>query len=69
MPPKCKDIFLMAKLQGMKYREIAEKLSLSEKTIENQMTKAIKLLRAYAAENSSLLAAAVIAFLSIIVNR
>ena len=69
LPPKCKDIFLMAKLQGMKYREIAEKLSLSEKTIENQMTKAIKLLRAYAAENSSLLAAAVIAFLSIIVNR
>lgn len=69
LPPKCKDIFLMAKLQGMKYREIAEKLNLSEKTIENQMTKAIKLLRAYAAENSSLLAAVVIAFLSIIVNR
>lgn len=25
LPPKCKDIFLMAKLQGLKYREIAQK--------------------------------------------
>lgn len=59
----------MAKLQGLKYREIAQKLELSEKTVENQMTKAIKMLRAYAAENRSLLAVAVILLLSIIVNR
>lgn len=69
LPPKCKDIFLMAKLQGLKYREIAQKLELSEKTVENQMTKAIKMLRAYAAENRSLLAVAIILLLSIIVNR
>lgn len=31
LPPRCRDIFLMAKLQGMKYREIAESLNLSEK--------------------------------------
>lgn len=49
LPPKCKDIFLMAKLQGMKYRDIAQTLGLSEKTIENQMTKAIKILRSYVA--------------------
>lgn len=67
LPPKCRDIFLMAKLQGMKYREIAEKLNLSEKTIENQMTKAIKMLRTYVAEHGLTLATVVVIILSIIV--
>lgn len=58
----------MAKLQGMKYREIAENLNLSEKTIENQMTKAIKMLRAYVAEHGLALATVVVIILSIIVN-
>ena len=43
LPPKCRDIFLLAKLKGMKYREIAEQLAVSEKTVENQMSKAISL--------------------------
>lgn len=30
LPPKCKDIFVMAKLKGMKYREIAQTLNLSD---------------------------------------
>ena len=47
----------MAKLKGMKYREIAQDLNLSEKTIENQMTKAIKLLRLYLAANRQALMA------------
>lgn len=68
LPPRCKDIFLMAKLQGMKYREIAENLNLSEKTIENQMTKAIKMLRAYVAKHGLALATVVVIILSIIVN-
>lgn len=68
LPPKCKEIFLLAKLQGLKYREIAGKLNLSEKTVENQMTKAIKLLRVYVAEHSFLLVAVVAVILSIIIN-
>lgn len=69
LPPKCKEIFLMAKLKGMKYRNIAENLNLSEKTIENQMTKAIKLLRVYVAENCFVLAMIFIFILSVIVNQ
>lgn len=69
LPPRCKDIFLMAKLHGMKYREIAKALDLSEKTIDNQMTKAIKLLRIYVAENRSALAAFIIIILSIVINH
>lgn len=45
LPPKCKEVFLMSKLHGLKYKEIADRLQISEKTVENQMGKAIKLLR------------------------
>ena len=52
----------------MKYREIAEKLEVSEKTVENQMTKAIKLLRAYVAAHGALLVTVAAIILSIIIN-
>lgn len=59
----------MAKLHGMKYREIASALNLSEKTIENQMTKAIRLLRTYVAENRFVVATVIIIILSQIINH
>ena len=68
LPPKCKEVFLLAKLKGMKYREIAEKLNLSEKTIENQMTRAIRLLRTYVAENSAMRLVLITIVLSILLN-
>ena len=45
LPPKCKEIFLLSKLHGMKYQDIATELDISVKTIENQMGKALKLIR------------------------
>jgi RNA polymerase sigma-70 factor (family 1) len=45
LPPKCREIFLMIKLHGMSYKEAAATLELSVKTIENQMGKAIRILR------------------------
>ncbi len=45
LPEKCKDIFIMNRFDELKYREIAEKLGVSVKTVEAQMTKALKLLR------------------------
>lgn len=42
LPEKCKLIFLMAKEQGLKYREIAEVLKISEKTVNSQMVIALK---------------------------
>jgi RNA polymerase sigma-70 factor (ECF subfamily) len=41
LPPKCKLVFLMVKEDGLKYKEVAEILNISIKTVENQMTKAI----------------------------
>lgn len=45
LPPQCRKIFLMSRLQGKKYQEIAADLQLSVKTVENQMGKALKILR------------------------
>jgi RNA polymerase sigma-70 factor (ECF subfamily) len=45
MPERCRKIFLLNRFEGLKYREIAEKLSLSIKTIEANMGKALKLFR------------------------
>lgn len=47
LPPKCKEVFLLIKLHGMSYKQAAETLGLSLSTIENQMGKAIKLMRTY----------------------
>lgn len=45
LPTERRNIFLMAKQQGMKYKEIAEQLDISVKTVEGQMGKALKTLR------------------------
>lgn len=45
LPEQCRTIFQMSRFEELKYREIAEELGLSVKTVENQMSKALKLLR------------------------
>ena len=45
LPTELRNIFLMAKQQGMKYKEIAIQLDISVKTVEGQMGKALKALR------------------------
>ncbi|MDH6341373.1 RNA polymerase sigma-70 factor (family 1) [Parabacteroides sp. PFB2-12] len=42
LPERCRLIFLMAREEGLKYREIATILSISEKTVNAQMVLAIK---------------------------
>ena len=45
LPQQCQLIFRMSRFEELKYHEIAEKLELSPKTIENQIGKALKILR------------------------
>ncbi|MFZ5942116.1 MAG: RNA polymerase sigma-70 factor [Bacteroidota bacterium] len=42
LPAKCKIIYKMAREDGLKHREIAELLGISEKTVENQISIALK---------------------------
>lgn len=46
LPPKCRQIFTMSKKEGLSNIEIAEYLGVSKKTVEGQMTKAFKILKA-----------------------
>ena len=45
LPEQRKKIFKLNRLEGLKYREIAERLNISPKTVEIQMGKALKFLR------------------------
>ena len=45
LPDRCREVFLMAKRDGMTYNEIAEALNISVKTVEHQISKAMKKLR------------------------
>ena len=42
LPPKCKIIFKLVKEDGLKYREVAEILNISIKTVENQLAIALQ---------------------------
>lgn len=45
LPAKCRRIFKMNRLEGLKNEEIAVQLSLSKRTVETQISKALKILR------------------------
>ncbi len=45
LPEQCRTVFQMSRFEGLRYREIAMKLGISEKTVENQISKALKTLR------------------------
>jgi RNA polymerase sigma-70 factor, ECF subfamily len=45
LPPRCREVFELSRVHGLKYAEIAETLEISQKTVEAQMGKALKLMR------------------------
>ena len=45
LPPKCKEVFELSRFQMLSYKEIAQELDISPNTVENQIAKALKLLR------------------------
>ena len=45
LPPQCRVIFELSRLENLSYQQIAEALELAPKTVENQMGKALRILR------------------------
>jgi RNA polymerase sigma-70 factor (ECF subfamily) len=45
LPPRCREIYLLHNNDELTYKEIAVKMDISEKTVENQMTIALKKLK------------------------
>ena len=50
LPEQRRKIFILSRYEGLKYKEIAEKMNISVKTVENQMGKALQFLRTELAE-------------------
>jgi RNA polymerase sigma-70 factor (ECF subfamily) len=45
LPEKCRTVFQLSRFEELKYREIADQMGISVKTVEAQMGKALKILR------------------------
>ncbi|MNJ98082.1 ECF RNA polymerase sigma factor SigW [compost metagenome] len=45
LPQQCRIIFQLSRFEQLKYQQIADQLNISVKTVENQMGKALKVLR------------------------
>ncbi len=45
LPEKCRLVFILSRFESLSHAEIAEQLNISVKTVENQITKALRFLR------------------------
>ena len=45
LPPKMREVFELSRKANLNYREIAEKLNISDNTVKKQMSNALKILR------------------------
>ena len=45
LPKKCREVFILSRYERKSYKEISHYLNISEKTVENQISKALKVLR------------------------
>lgn len=52
LPPQCLVIFKMSRFGHLTYQQIAHELGISVKTVENQMGKALRLMRDYAKQHN-----------------
>ena len=50
LPPQCQQIFKLNRFEELKYKEIAKQLSISIKTVETQMSRALKKIRNFLRE-------------------
>ena len=50
LPEKCREIFILSRYERLKYHEIADRLAISVKTVETQMSKGLQHMRIRLAE-------------------
>jgi RNA polymerase sigma-70 factor (ECF subfamily) len=55
LPPRCREVFWMSRYENLKIAEIADKLNISRRTVETQISKALKILRSKLVDYLSLI--------------
>lgn len=55
LPARCREVFVLSRYEQLTYRQIAERLDISVKTVENQLSKALKIMRRHLKDYFSLL--------------
>lgn len=45
LPERCRQVFVLSRFEQMSHQEISDQLNISKKTIENQISKALKVIR------------------------
>lgn len=51
LPPRCREVFVLSRVEKLTYQQIADRLNISAKTVENQIGKALKVLRNFVKKN------------------
>ncbi|MHA4809241.1 RNA polymerase sigma-70 factor [Flavitalea flava] len=64
LPPKCREVFLLSRIGKLTYKQIAVNLDISVKTVENQMSKALKMMRQFLKEKGIYMAFLIAGFFS-----
>ncbi len=54
LPPKTRQVFLLSRSSGLSYKEIAGEMGISVKTVENQMSRALKNMKVLLKNNNLL---------------
>jgi RNA polymerase sigma-70 factor, ECF subfamily len=52
LPPRCREVYLLSREDGLSYREIGEILNITEKTVENHLVRALNSLRSAIARHN-----------------
>ena len=45
LPPRCREVFVLSRLKGLRNREIADLMGISEQAVKNQISKALRVFR------------------------
>jgi len=45
LPRKCRQVFLLSRVEGLTYQQIGDQMGISRKTVENHLCRALKIIR------------------------
>ncbi|SIO07262.1 RNA polymerase sigma factor [Chitinophaga niabensis] len=63
LPARMKEIFMLSRFENLSIEQIASRLDLSQQTVKNQITKALKILRTHYTQTDLLMVAVILSIL------